>query len=257
VPLGEDLARLRLAAGKSGIPGRRPGPSQGGATISEDEDDRQVERQIHAGEQALRRVVDSGQDPATVVFKRTDRRDEYVQFYLHDHLFHGEVGSREWGSDGRPLPPQAVERLAALGFLQTDANPNYVRDGLPPDPKALAQLTLDLFRHAYDVPEGLVLRVSVNLDPEAHTRSAEERAEESLRRGDSENSSNPGRRYCHRDTSAESMTWRTSRSGSGFRPTGGVCRSRLRAGSVGTWRGTTALLPKRLQLVPVQVGRSS
>ena len=157
--------------------------------MPEDEDDRQVERQIDAGEQALRRVVDSGQDPATVVFKRTDRRDEYVQFYLHDHLFHGEVGSREWGSDGRPLPPQAVERLAALGFLQTDANPNYVRDGLPPDPKALAQLTLDLFRAAYDVPEGLVLRVSVNLDPEAHTRSAEERAEESLRRGDSENSS--------------------------------------------------------------------
>lgn len=145
----------------------------------EDEDDRGSRIQLDAWERALRYVVDSKQDPATVVFEREDQRDEYVQFYLHNHLFHGEVGSREWGSEGRPLPPDVVERLATLGYRQTDAHPDYVRDELPPDPVALARLTLDLFSAAYDVPEEFPVKVTVNLDPEAHARTAAQRFEES------------------------------------------------------------------------------
>jgi hypothetical protein len=156
--------------------------------MPEERDDRQGENQLDAWERALSHVVESGHDPATVVFKREDRRGEYVQFYLHNQLFHGEVGSREWGSDGHPLPPEAVRRLAALGYLQTDAHPNYVRDGLPPDPVGLAKLALDLFRAAYDVPQDVPVKITVNLDPEAHTRSAAQRAEESRAATESETS---------------------------------------------------------------------
>lgn len=152
------------------------------------EEDRGSRNQLDDWERVLREVVDSGPGPAFVVFTRADRTDEYVQFYLHDHLFHGEVGSQEWGSDGRPLPPEAGQRLAELGYLQTDAHPNYVRDGLPPDPVALAQLTRALFRAAYEVPEEFSVRITVNLDPEAHTRSAAERAEESRAAANTETS---------------------------------------------------------------------
>lgn len=199
--------------------------------MPEDDDDRPAERRSNAGEEALRRVVESGRDPATVVFKRRDRRDEYVQFYLHDHLFHGEVGSREWGSPGRPLPAGAVERLAALGFLQTDANPNYVRDGLPPDPEALAQLTLDLFRAAYDVPEGLVLRVSVNLDPEPHGQTPALRTKASRVAADSEIfSASPGLDEATAPRPRALQPWQA------VLPEGHICRTDdLAYQSVGEW----------------------
>jgi|GEM_PF-5246449 len=144
--------------------------------------------QVDAWEEALRQVVESGQDSSFVVFARADRADEYVQFYLHNHLFHAEVGSREWGSDQRPLASEAVVRLSAMGFIKTPAHRNYLRDDLPPEPVSLAQLTLSIFAAAYDVPEEFPVEIRVNGYPTGRA----ERAAEAPKSGQS-----PGRSGTH------------------------------------------------------------
>jgi len=144
--------------------------------MPEDQHGHEGRNQVDAWEAALLRVVESDQDPAFVVFTRADRADEYVQFYLHHHLFHAEVGSREWGSEQRPLPSEAVEGLSALGFVKTPVHLNYVRDGLLPEPASLAQLTRSLFAAAYDAPVDFPVEIRVNLDPTGRAERAAEAA---------------------------------------------------------------------------------
>jgi hypothetical protein len=87
---------------------------------------------------------------------------QYVQFELQglgDGRIYIEVGSREWMPPLRPLSPQAVVVLRAIGFTGGGRAKNYRAEGLFPDPHSLAQLTLRLFATAYPESKSFLLAV--------------------------------------------------------------------------------------------------
>jgi hypothetical protein len=121
-------------------------------------------------EDAFRELLDSGAERAYVVFSNLNQPHEHVRFLFEYGLFAGEVCSREWGTDPRPLLPEAVERLATLGFVRsTRFRLNFGKPGLSPDARALAELLETLFREAYETPPTFPLgtRIELHSTPDA------------------------------------------------------------------------------------------
>lgn len=109
-----------------------------------------VERR-HLTEDTFRDLLESRKERAYVVFSNLDQPHEHVRFLFEYGLFAADVCSREWGTVPRPLPDEAVERLAKLGFVRsTRFRLNFGKSGSSPNSRALAELPETLFRVAYD-----------------------------------------------------------------------------------------------------------
>jgi hypothetical protein len=81
-----------------------------------------------------------------------DAPEQYVQFELQGHgdgTIYVEVGSREWAYPHRPLSPEAIAALRALGLTGGGFAKNYAAEGFFPDPDSLTRLTQRLFAAAY------------------------------------------------------------------------------------------------------------
>ena len=128
--------------------------------------------QLEVWEEVLRQEMFSGKDPIVIIFTREERSDEYVHLHLHRQVVRAEVGSRESGSNPRPLASTVAARLATRGFSKSDRNPNFLQENLSPEPESLARLTLSLFRTAYDVPAKFSLKIEIGLDPMGRAEGA-------------------------------------------------------------------------------------
>ena len=120
----------------------------------------------HLTEDTFRELLESGKERAYVVFSNLDQPHEHVRFLFEYGLFAADVCSREWGTVPRPLPDEAVERLAKLGFVRsTRFRLNFGKSGLSPDARALAELLETLFREAYETPSKFPLGTRIELHP--------------------------------------------------------------------------------------------
>jgi hypothetical protein len=97
--------------------------------------------------------LDRGKPRGFITFELDGAGDEYVQLRREEGSVLAEVGSRQWEDPERPLPPDAVARLAELGFTGGGPERNFVRAGLRTDANELAELTDKLFVAAYDVDD--------------------------------------------------------------------------------------------------------
>jgi hypothetical protein len=120
-------------------------------------------------EKELRRLLQSGREHDFVIFEVARQPDQYVQFMIHDGTIYGEVGSRQWGSDGIRLKEAAEAALACLGFGGGGREKNYSRDRLPKEPRRLACLTELLFGAAYGVDPAYTPLVQLPRTPQQLT----------------------------------------------------------------------------------------
>jgi hypothetical protein len=104
-------------------------------------------------ESMLDAFLTRGKEDGFVTFELDGAGDEYVQFRLHADGVVGEVGSRQWSEPERPLGPDAVSKLAELGFTGGGPERNFARAALPVSTGELAELTDQLFVAAYGVDD--------------------------------------------------------------------------------------------------------
>lgn len=99
---------------------------------------------------ALTAFVGDPHDGGFLIIEDADRPDDFAQFMFHDGgVLLGEVGSHGWGDDADQLPAEAPAVLVKLGFTGGGRRRNYRNDGLPHDPRFLANLVEKTFAAAY------------------------------------------------------------------------------------------------------------
>ena len=110
-------------------------------------------------------LLDHAAEAQFVIVEDPAHPDQFVQFKRNHSIIYGEVGSREWSrpEERRPLAAQARARLAALGFTHGGPEHNYVCDELAQSAPYLAQLYLQLYEAAYELPAPEAPRIATDV----------------------------------------------------------------------------------------------
>jgi hypothetical protein len=111
------------------------------------------EQRLWVIEIACREFLRRPDDTDYLVIKSGTDWCHTVQFLYCDGDIEVQVNPRHWGGcegcRNRPLPPEAIGALRAMGFVDGEPGTNFRLDALKPDPVRLSRLAEQLFLAVY------------------------------------------------------------------------------------------------------------
>jgi hypothetical protein len=100
-------------------------------------------------EKELGRLLFEMRDHDYVIFEDSRDPARYVQYFVHDSVVLGEVGSKHWRAESSGFRKTSVTALGCLGFEAGGPGRNFSRNRLPHDARKLACMTELLFGAAH------------------------------------------------------------------------------------------------------------